>query len=125
MLGEPQPSNRGTARAPALSLDALPASAGHEGKEKAGRQALPDMRAAAPKAKPEGGGVTVEMLRFLPMRAYLAGMSLRDSLRERQEGQALVEYALLLSLIAVVSIVILGTLGHQVSRIFSRISKQL
>ena len=83
------------------------------------------MRAAAPKAKPEGGGVTVEMLRFLPMRAYLAGMSLRDSLRERQEGQALVEYALLLSLIAIVSIVILGTLGHQVSRIYSRVSRQI
>ena len=55
------------------------------------------------------------------MRAYLAAMSLRD----REEGQALVEYALLLSLIAVVSIVILGTLGHQVSKIFSRISGQL
>ena len=67
----------------------------------------------------------MEMLRSLPMRAYLAASNLRDSLREREEGQALVEYALLLSLIAVVSIVILGTLGHQVSRIFSRISKQL
>ena len=67
----------------------------------------------------------MEMLRFLPMRAYLAAVSARDSLREREEGQALVEYALLLSLIAVVSIVILGTLGHQVSRIFSTISHQL
>ena len=67
----------------------------------------------------------MEMLRFLPMRAYLAAVSVRDSLREREEGQALVEYALLLSLIAVVSIVILGTLGHQVSRIFSRISHQI
>jgi pilus assembly protein Flp/PilA len=63
----------------------------------------------------------VEMLRSLPMRAYLAG----TSLREREEGQALVEYALLLALIAVVSIVILGTLGHQVSSIFSKISHQL
>jgi pilus assembly protein Flp/PilA len=59
------------------------------------------------------------------MRAYLAATSLRDSLREREEGQALVEYALLLSLIAVVSIVILGTLGHQVSKIFSKVSAQL
>ena len=67
----------------------------------------------------------VEMLRFLPMRAYLAGTSLRDSLREREEGQALVEYALLLSLIAIVSIVILGTLGHQVSKIFSSVSNQI
>jgi pilus assembly protein Flp/PilA len=61
------------------------------------------------------------MLRSLPMRAYLAA----KSAREREEGQALVEYALLLSLIAVVSIVILGVLGHQVSRIFSTISSQL
>jgi pilus assembly protein Flp/PilA len=67
----------------------------------------------------------VEMLRSLPMRAYLAVTSLQDSLREREEGQALVEYALLLSLIAVVSIVVLGTLGHRVSRIFSTISAQL
>jgi len=59
------------------------------------------------------------------MRAYLAATNLRDSLREREEGQALVEYALLLSLIAIVSIVILGTLGHQVSRIFSRVSHQI
>jgi pilus assembly protein Flp/PilA len=63
----------------------------------------------------------VEMLRSLPMRAYLAA----TSVREREEGQALVEYALLLSLIAVVSIVVLGTLGHQVSHIFSTISAQL
>ena len=67
----------------------------------------------------------MEMLRSPPMRAYLAAITLRDSVRERQEGQALVEYALLLSLIAVVSIVILGVLGHQVSRIFSTISSQL
>jgi pilus assembly protein Flp/PilA len=65
------------------------------------------------------------MLRYLPMRAYLAAVSVRDSLQEREEGQALVEYALLLSLIAVVSIVILGTLGHNVSKIFSKISHQL
>ena len=63
----------------------------------------------------------MEMVRSLPMRAYLAAMSLRD----REEGQALVEYALLLSLIAVVSIVILGTLGKQVSHIFSTISAQI
>jgi len=55
------------------------------------------------------------------MRAYLAA----TSVREREEGQALVEYALLLSLIAIVSIVILGTLGHQVSKIFSSVSNQI
>jgi pilus assembly protein Flp/PilA len=47
------------------------------------------------------------------------------SLRERQEGQALVEYALLLSLIAIVSIGVLTILGTQVSAIFSKISGSL
>jgi pilus assembly protein Flp/PilA len=67
----------------------------------------------------------VEMLRFLPVRVYLAAISVRETLREREEGQALVEYALLVSLIAIVSIVVLGTLGHRVSRIFSTISSQI
>jgi pilus assembly protein Flp/PilA len=63
----------------------------------------------------------VEMLRSLPMRAYLSVLALRD----REEGQALVEYALLLSLIAVVSIAVLTLLGQNVSRIFSEINHSL
>lgn len=58
---------------------------------------------------------------MLPMRAYLAVVALRD----REEGQALVEYALLLALIAVVSIVVLTQLGHGVSHIFSKINTKL
>ena len=61
------------------------------------------------------------MLRSLPMRAYLSVVALRD----REEGQALVEYALLLSLIAVVSIGILTALGHNVSKIFSQVNHSL
>ena len=61
------------------------------------------------------------MLRSLPMRAYLAVVALRD----REEGQALVEYALLLALIAVVSIGILTTLGTSVSSIFSKVNDKL
>ncbi len=61
------------------------------------------------------------MLRSLPMRAYLAVLALRD----REEGQALVEYALLLSLIAVVSIGILTTLGQNVAGIFSTVNNSL
>jgi pilus assembly protein Flp/PilA len=61
------------------------------------------------------------MIRSLPMRAYLAVAALRD----REEGQALVEYALLLSLIAVASIGILTTLGHSVSGIFNQINNEL
>jgi len=63
----------------------------------------------------------VEMLRSLPIRAYLAVVALRD----REEGQALVEYALLLALIAVVSIGILTTLGKSVSSIFSQVNAKL
>jgi pilus assembly protein Flp/PilA len=61
------------------------------------------------------------MLRSLPIRAYLAVAALRD----REEGQALVEYALLLALIAVVSIGILTTLGTSVSSIFSKVNAKL
>jgi pilus assembly protein Flp/PilA len=51
---------------------------------------------------------------MLPTRAYLA-------LRDREEGQAMVEYALLLFLIAVVSIAILTLLGTKVSSLFNEI----
>jgi pilus assembly protein Flp/PilA len=61
------------------------------------------------------------MIRSLPMRAYLAVAALRD----REDGQALVEYALLLSLIAVASIGILTTLGQNVSGIFSKINVEV
>jgi Flp pilus assembly pilin Flp len=59
----------------------------------------------------------VDMLRMLPTKAYLALASIRD----REEGQAMVEYALLLFLIAVVSIAILTTLGTKVSSLFNEI----
>ncbi len=42
-----------------------------------------------------------------------------------QEGQGMVEYALILVLIAVVVIVILAVVGHQVSNVFSNISNGL
>ncbi|HZC28703.1 MAG TPA: Flp family type IVb pilin [Gaiellaceae bacterium] len=55
------------------------------------------------------------------LRAYEA---LRVRL-EREEGQALVEYALILALIAVVSIIVLNALGLNVSRIFNKVNTQL
>jgi pilus assembly protein Flp/PilA len=62
------------------------------------------------------------------MRAYLALVGLGESvseLKKREEGQALVEYALLLALIAIVSIAVLTVLGTKVSHIFSKISSKL
>ncbi len=43
----------------------------------------------------------------------------------RKKGQGLVEYALILVLIAIVVIVILGVLGGQVNVIFSTISSAM
>jgi len=43
----------------------------------------------------------------------------------REEGQGLVEYALILVLVAIVVIVILTLLGTQVSIVFSRIAEGL
>ncbi len=43
----------------------------------------------------------------------------------REEGQGLVEYALILVLIAIIVIVILRTLGKKVSSTFSQISSGL
>ena len=70
----------------------------------------------------------VDSIRSLPMRAYLALTGLGESvneLKKREEGQALVEYALLLALIAIVSIAVLTVLGTKVSHIFSKISTKL
>ncbi len=45
--------------------------------------------------------------------------------RDRDEGQGMVEYALILVLIAVVVIVVLTTVGKQVKNVFSNISSGL
>jgi pilus assembly protein Flp/PilA len=55
------------------------------------------------------------------LSAYAA---LRNRL-DREDGQALVEYALILALIAVVSIAILTALGVNVSRVFNSVNTQL
>jgi pilus assembly protein Flp/PilA len=61
------------------------------------------------------------MLRSFPMRAVLAFGSARD----REDGQAMVEYALLLFLIAVTAIAVLTILGHRVSSLFNEISRDI
>jgi pilus assembly protein Flp/PilA len=53
--------------------------------------------------------------------SFMRAVMLLDRARSREEGQAMVEYALLLFLIAVVSIVILGLLGTKVSEIFNQV----
>jgi pilus assembly protein Flp/PilA len=60
----------------------------------------------------------VGTVRSLPVRVYLALSSVRD----REDGQAMVEYALILFLVSVVSIAVLTTLGGKVSSVFSEIN---
>lgn len=60
-------------------------------------------------------------LRSLPIRSYLAVARLRES----EEGQALVEYALILLLVSIVSISILSTLGGNVSKMYSKIAADI
>jgi len=56
----------------------------------------------------------METIRLFPVRMYLVARALRD----REEGQAMVEYALILSLVTVAAVTILSTIGGQVSNIF-------
>jgi pilus assembly protein Flp/PilA len=63
----------------------------------------------------------VDMLRSLPVRVHLALSTLRD----REDGQAMVEYALILFLVSVVSIAVLTQLGQSVSSVFSKINQDL
>jgi pilus assembly protein Flp/PilA len=55
------------------------------------------------------------------MRVYLALTALRNG----EEGQAMVEYALILALVSVAAVAILSTLGNSVSSIFSEINADL
>lgn len=56
-------------------------------------------------------------------KAYLY-LAVHNDVR-RQEGQALVEYALILAMIAVVTIAVLQALGVDVSKILNKVSTSL
>jgi Flp pilus assembly pilin Flp len=56
--------------------------------------------------------------------AHLAFVDARAEL-SREEGQALVEYALILALICVVTIAVLQTMGVDISKILDKVSTSL
>jgi len=60
----------------------------------------------------------MERAKSLPIRMYLALTALRNG----EEGQAMVEYALILALVSVAAVGILSLLGTSVSSIFSEIN---
>ena len=57
-------------------------------------------------------------------RAYLLSLDARTR-AVREEGQALVEYALILAMIAVVTIAVLQALGVDVSKILDKVATSL
>ncbi len=58
------------------------------------------------------------MIQFLAARIHLAKM-------RAEEGQALIEYALIVSLISVIAIVALTATGHSVRDMLNNVSNQV
>ena len=48
-----------------------------------------------------------------------------ESLKSREEGQGLVEYALIIVLVSIAAIIAMGLLGTAVSNVFSQITTSL
>ena len=63
----------------------------------------------------------METLKLFPIRMHLAAQALRD----REDGQAMVEYALILSMVSIGAITVLSLIGGNVSSIFSDINDKL
>jgi Flp pilus assembly pilin Flp len=63
----------------------------------------------------------VDVLRSLGARALVA----YGDVRRGEAGQAMVEYALILFLVSIVSIAVLTTLGGNVSSIFAEINSDI
>jgi pilus assembly protein Flp/PilA len=61
---------------------------------------------------------------YIPLRE-VARRPLDRGLSRREEGQGMVEYALILVLIAVVVILVLATVGTRVKNLFSNVSNGL
>ena len=67
----------------------------------------------------------VEILFYCICHCISKGRTMLRSFFAREEGQGLVEYALILVLIAIVVIGILTLLGSKVSQVFSKINSGL
>jgi pilus assembly protein Flp/PilA len=65
------------------------------------------------------------MLSTLYVRMQELAARAKDRVVNREEGQGMVEYALILVLIAVVVIIILSVVGKQVNNVFSNVSNGL
>jgi pilus assembly protein Flp/PilA len=60
------------------------------------------------------------------MNTFLANLYLRAiTIRDREEGQAMAEYGIILALIAVLVIATVALLGHQILAAFTTITNKL
>ena len=59
------------------------------------------------------------------LKAKFEGREVKKMYLPREEGQGLVEYALILVLVAIVVIAILALLGPQIANIFSKVTSGL
>jgi pilus assembly protein Flp/PilA len=65
----------------------------------------------------------VMMQSWVAVQTWLSAT--KDAMIGDEEGQGMVEYSLILGLVAVIAIVILVTMGGQINNIFQNISAQL
>ena len=52
-------------------------------------------------------------------------MGLLQSIRDREEGQALVEYSLILALVSIVAIALLTSVGNDIQKVLEEVVKGL
>lgn len=73
--------------------------------------------------RPDEWEVSTVIDSVLEVRERIRGVA--ERLFAQEEGQGMVEYALILVLISIVVIVVLGTMGKTVNNVFSNINKEL
>jgi pilus assembly protein Flp/PilA len=62
----------------------------------------------------------------LTLRMWVTGQQwLAAALRRGERGQGMAEYALVIALVSIAAILILGTLGGNISNVFNRVSTRL